>query len=296
MDVLLNAKQEKKPLGIIRRFAGRKINTFKLVATVVFLLIEALNIFPILFMVSSSLKLTPKVFEYPFKLIPDPLIASHYQKLFSGGSLFIKWYLNTITLVVVTLGLRLLVVGMTAYALARLRFKGRNVLFFIFTLTLMIPADMLLVPRYMVLYMLKLTNTMWSVAFLYTFEFFLVFLVRQFYLTIPKELSEAAIIDGCSHFGVFYRIILPLSKPAMVTMGLFTFVWQWSDFTAPFIFINDLKKQMLTVGISTFATEHTIDYAMQMAGATLSIIPMIIVFMFVQRYFIAGIASTGLKN
>jgi len=275
---------------------GKNKNVMKAISTAIFLVVGLLNIFPFIFMVSSSFKLNANVFEYPFRLIPKPFVSDAYMGLFASGSLFYRWYANTIVLVLVTLVLRILLVGITAYSLARLKYKGRDTLFFIFMLTLMIPQDMLIVPRYIVLYMLKLTNSMWSVSLIYTFEFFMVFLVRQFYISIPKELSEAAIIDGCSHIRIFFSIILPLSKPAMVTMALFTFVWQWNDYTLPYTFINDLKKQMISVGIKSFATEHTIDYSTQMAGAVLSLVPIIIVFLFVQKYFIEGIATSGIKG
>ncbi len=199
-------------------------------------------------------------------------------------------------LVIVTLALRILIVGITAYSLAKLKYKGRDALFLLFMITLMIPADQLLVPRYIVLSTLKLTDTMWSMVYLYTFEFFLVFLVRQFYVSIPQELSEAAIIDGCSHFRVYFSIILPLSKPVMITMAIFTFVWQWNDFTNAFIFINDSTKTMISVGISKFATEHTVNYALQMAGISLTVFPVIIVYLFSQKYFVQGITTSGIKG
>lgn len=274
----------------------RKPDMVKILISIAITVFGVLNIFPFVFMLSSAFKLNINVFEYPFRFIPNPFVFSNFSEILSEQYHFAKWYSNTIVLVVVTIALRVLIVGITAYALARLKFRGRDQLFFIFLLTLMIPSDSLLVPRYIVLSYLHLTDTMWSIALLFTFEFFLVFLVRQFYLTIPNELTEAAIIDGCNHFNVFFRIILPLSKPAMITMILFTFVWQWNDFTNPFIFISSSDKQMLAVGIRSFATEHGQRYAMQMAGSTLTLLPVIGVFLFVQKYFIEGITTSGIKG
>ncbi|MCX7709863.1 MAG: carbohydrate ABC transporter permease [Clostridia bacterium] len=275
---------------------SKKANTTKIIISIIITVFGILNIFPFVFMLSSAFKLNVNVFEYPFRLIPNPLVMDNFKEILSVQYHFVKWYSNTIVLVVITITLRVLIVGITAYALARLKFRGRDQLFFVFLLTLMIPSDSLLVPRYMVLSYLRLTDTMWSIALLFTFEFFLVFLVRQFYLTIPNELTEAAIIDGCNHFEVFFRIILPLSKPAMITMILFTFVWQWNDFTDPFIFISSSDKQMIAVGIRSFATEHGQRYAMQMAGSTLTLLPVIGVFLFVQKYFIEGITTSGIKG
>ena len=264
--------------------------------TVIFLVIGIACVFPFVYMISTSFKLNASVFEYPFRLVPQPAVVNGYRTLFQGGSMFGRWYLNTIVLVVVTCAIRIVVVGITAYALAVLRFRGRNVIFMVFLATLMIPGDALMVPRYILMTELRLTNSMWAIVLQYTFEFFLVFMVRQFYLSIPRELVEAALIDGCNHVTVFFRIVLPLSKPAMITMILFTFVWQWNDFVSPFIFITDTDKQMLSVGISTFASAHTIDYVSQMAGATLILLPLIVVFLFVQKYFVQGIATSGIKG
>lgn len=275
---------------------NRKISISKAIITFLFLFVSLTGLFPFIFMLSSSLKNAADVFAYPFQLISDPLVLTNYPELFSPNYYFVRWYTNTIVMVAVTLAFRMVVVGITAYSLSKLRYKGRDTLFLLFMVTLMIPGDQLLVPRYIVLSILKLTDTMWSMVFLYTFEFFLVFLVRQSYLSIPDELSEAAIIDGCSHFRVYFNIILPLSKPVMVTMAIFTFVWQWNDFTNPFIFINDSTKTMISVGISKFATEHTVNYALQMAGASLTLLPVIIVYLFTQRYFIQGVATSGIKG
>lgn len=273
-----------------------KPNIPKILFTALFLIFGILCLFPFFFMLSSSFKNAADVFAYPFKLIPRPLVLTNYPELFSPQYMFVRWYMNTIVLVAVTLAFRFLIVGITAYSLSKLRYKGRDTLFLLFMITLMIPGDQLLVPRYIVLSFLKLTDTMWSMVFLYTFEFFLVFLVRQFYLSIPDELCEAAIIDGCSHFRIYFSIILPLSKPVMITMAIFTFVWEWNDFTNPFIFINDSTKTMISVGISKFATEHTVNYALQMAGISLTLLPVIFVYLFAQRYFIQGVATSGIKG
>lgn len=273
-----------------------KFSVSKLFFTMIFLFFGIVCLFPFVFMISSSLKNAANVFEYPFKVIPDPLVLTNYPELFAPEYLFIRWYMNTIILVIVTLAFRMIIVGITAYSLSKLKYKGRDTVFFIFMVTLMIPGDQLLVPRYIVLSTLGLTDSMWSMVLLYTFEFFLIFLVRQFYLTIPDELCEAAIIDGCSHFRIYFNVILPNSKPVMITMALFTFVWQWNDFTHPYIFINDSTKTMISVGISKFATEHTVNYALQMAGITLTLLPVIIIYLFAQKYFIQGVTTSGLKG
>jgi multiple sugar transport system permease protein len=128
------------------------------------------------------------------------------------------------------------------------------------------------------------------------FDVYFVFMLRQFFTSIPKELSEAAIIDGCNHFRIYYKIMLPLSKPPIVTMILFTFIWLWNDYANPYVFINNIKNETLTVGLTFFQGLAGANYALQMAGATLAIIPAVIFFTVSQKYFIEGIASTGIKG
>jgi len=195
-----------------------------------------------------------------------------------------------------TISLKVFVTGITAYAFARLRFRGRDKLFLFLMAALMIPSEVTLIPRYVVYKYIHITDTMWSMILPYTFEVFLVFLVRQFYMAIPFELSEAAIIDGCNHLKIFYKIILPLSKPAMITMVLFTFVWSWNDYTNPFIFITNPDKQMLSVGIQYFQMMEGANYALQMAAATIILLPVIVIFLMAQKYFIEGIAMSGIKG
>jgi multiple sugar transport system permease protein len=266
------------------------------ILTVLLLILGFVNIFPFLFMISSSFKPLGKIFEYPMRLIPDNIYLGNYIEIFSRESDFSIWYGNTIVLEVVTLLCKTFIVTITAYAFARLRFRGRDAIFLFLLSALMLPVDATLVQKYVIFKALHLTDTMWVLVVSYTFDVYFLFLMRQFFVTIPFELSEAAIIDGCNHFKVFYRIVLPLAKPGLVTMLLFTFVSVWNDFTGPFIFITNIKKQMLTVGLQMFQVKRITNYAMQMAGASLGLLPIILVFLFSQKYYIQGIVTTGIKG
>ncbi|MCT4544298.1 MAG: carbohydrate ABC transporter permease [Vallitalea sp.] len=268
----------------------------KIVLSGILLIIGFLNIFPFLFMLSSSFKPLNQVFDYPIQLIPRTFIIQNYKNLFLPEYNFVRWYSNTTIMICVTILLKTLIVSMTAYAFARLKFKGRNVIFLIFLSAMMMPPDVTIIPKYAIFNMMNITDTMWSLVFPYTFDVFFVFLLRQFFISIPFSLSEAAIIDGCSHFKVFYKIILPLAKPALVTMIIFTFVWGWNDYMNPYIFISDTKKQMLSVGVELFTTAKATDYATQMAAATLILVPVLILFLFAQRFFIEGISTSGVKG
>jgi multiple sugar transport system permease protein len=277
--------------------SGFDTGKFKKIAlTVILLLIGIVNIFPFLFMISSSFKPLGKMFENPLRLIPETLYLQNYIDIFSKENDFLLWYKNTLSVEAVTLVLKTFIVTLTAYAFARLRFRGRDVIFLFLLSALMIPFDATLVQKYIIFKALHLTDTMWVLVVSYTFDVYFLFLMRQFFITIPFELSESAIIDGCSHFKVFYKVILPLAKPGLITMILFTFVGIWNDFTAPFIFISDIKKQMLSVGIQMFQIRKITNYALQMAGATLGLVPIIFVFLLSQKYYIQGIVTSGLKG
>ncbi|MGI2295975.1 carbohydrate ABC transporter permease [Paenibacillus sp. GXUN7292] len=268
----------------------------KIILTVFLAVLGIANIFPFIFMLSSSFKSLGKIFEYPFRLIPDPFLTEHYKSIFEPRYDFTLWYQNTIVMVILTLLFKCAVVSLTAYAFARLRFRGRGILFIVFLAALMLPGDATIIQRYVIFKMLHLTDSIWALVLPAAFDVYFVFLLRQFFMSIPFELSEAAIIDGCGHLKVFYRIILPLAKPALITMMLFSFVWAWNDFTNPFIFITDIKKQMLTVGIALFQETKSQNHGMQMAASSLALIPVIVMFLFSQKFFIKGIATTGVKG
>ncbi|HEX2924653.1 MAG TPA: carbohydrate ABC transporter permease [Ruminiclostridium sp.] len=267
-----------------------------LVLTVVALIIGITCIFPFIFMISTSFKFNAYVFEFPVRLIPKPLNVANYPELFSGKYYFGRWYFNSVFAMFVTIVLKIPICGMAAYSLARLKYKGRNLIFILLMTTLMFPNDFKVIPQYVVFSALHLTNTVWSVTANMIFEFFLVFLLRQFFINIPMELTEAAKIDGYGHVAIFYKIILPLAKPALATMLIFTFTWQWNDFQSPFIFINDTKKQLLTVGIASFASLRASNYTLQMAGTTIGLVPAFLVFLALQKYFIEGLAAGAVKG
>jgi len=267
-----------------------------IILNIVAILFGAANIFPFIFMLSSSFKVLGKIFEYPFRLIPDPFIWSNYVNIFDRKYDFLLWYQNSVVMVILTLAFKCVIVCITAYAFAKLRFRGRDFLFIVLLSALMLPGDATIVQRYIIYKTLHLTDSVWALVLPAAFDIYFVFLLRQFFISIPHALTEAAIIDGCGHLKVFYRIVLPLAKPAVVTMILFSFVWAWNDFTNPYIFITDTKKQMLTVGMAMFQASRFQDYGLQMAAAALALVPVIALFISAQRYFIQGIATSGIKG
>ncbi|OUQ43234.1 sugar ABC transporter permease [Gemmiger sp. An120] len=268
----------------------------RIIWTIVLILLGLANIFPFIFMLSSSFKPLNQIFTYPIKLIPETFIWSNYTELFSEQYSFIRWYINTGVMVVTNIALKLFIVTITAYAFAKMRFKGRDTLFLVLLSSMMIPPDAVIIPKYVIFKSLHLTDTMWSLILPAIFDVFFVFMLRQAFISIPNELSEAAIIDGCGHFRIYSRIVLPMAGPSIATVIVFTFIWAWNDYMSPYIFISDPQKQMLSVGMKMFQVSNAVDYGLLMAGATLVLIPVLLVFVFAQRFFVQGIATSGMKN
>lgn len=276
---------------------NKRATVGSVILTIVLLLIGLAFIFPFVFMVSSSFKPSGDIMKYPIQLIPENFTMQNYGTVFNTPMLnFKQWYVNTIVMEVLVLALKTFVVTLTGYAFAKIKFKGRNVVFLILLSALMIPADIMLIPRYMIFSKIGITDTVWAMVLPYTFDIYFVFLIRQFFVGIPDAITEAAEIDGCSHFKTYYRIVLPLAKPAVITMILFTFVWAWNDYMMPYIFINSMDKQMLSVGMQLFTVGVRQNYGAQMAAATLILLPIIVVFLFCQKFFVQGITTSGVKG
>lgn len=260
------------------------------------LLLGLAMIYPFLFMLSGAFKPQATITAEPLNLIPDTLYLENFKQALTYDNLFLKWYLNSIFVVFLTISLRVFVVTMAAYAFARMNVPGKNVLFLLVFSVWMIPTDTTLLARYLFIKELNLYGSQWAVILNFTFDVFTLFLMRQFFMQVPNELTEAAIIDGCSHFKIYTNIMFPLCKPALATLILFTFIWTWNSFSEPYIFIDKIQNQILTVGLRYFASYGGLNIGMVFAGASVGTLPTIILFAVAQRYFIKGIATSGLKG
>ncbi len=269
--------------------------TARVLLSALVLVIGLLMITPFIFMLSASFKHPGLVFVEPLRLIPKVVFLGNFQRVFSD-KMYPLWYWNSIRIVLITIPLRGLVVSLAAYAFARLRFRGKNILFLLFMATMMITPEATLVPRYLLYKAFGLIDNQWAIIVPAVFDVFFLFMLRQFFMTVPRELSEAAFLDGYGHLRIYWRIILPLSMPALITMVLFTFIWIWNDYANPFVFINSMKKQLITTGLQFFQSREGANYALQMAGATFAVIPTVVMFTFTQRYFVQGIATSGIKG
>lgn len=253
-------------------------------------------VIPFIWMLSTSFKASGQTFVYPPTWIPHPFVWRNYVDMWTA--LPFNWFfINSLKIATLaTLG-QLISCAMGAFAFSVLKFRGREVLFLALIATLMVPYQVTLIPTFILFSKIGWVGThlpLWVPAF--WGGAFGTFLLRQYYLTIPIDLAESARIDGANIFQIFTNIYLPLSKPALATLAIFTFMWTWNDLLNPLIYVSELKQLTLTVGLSLFQNQYTGKWTLMMAGAMVSILPILLVFFFAQKYFIEGIAMTGIKR
>ncbi len=283
---------------------AREQNRLLLVATrrsftiIVYALLIALAfsmIFPYLWMLANSFKSRTDFFTNPYSVIPMPPTLSTYYDALTIGRMGV--YLgNSILYAAAVLIVQLLIDSLAAYSFARVDFPGREALFLAVLATLMLPGSVTLIPTFLIAHGLGLTNTFTGVVLPGFAGAFGIFLLRQFFLNIPRELEDAARIDGSGFFGTYWRIMLPLAKPAMVTLGVFIFLNEWSSFVWPLIILSDWKKYPVTVGIALFRDVNQINWPAVFAGSTIVSFPIVILFVLAQEYIIGGISLSGLKG
>ncbi|PZT55036.1 carbohydrate ABC transporter permease [Paenibacillus silvae] len=267
----------------------------KSLAHLFMILISLVMIVPFLWMLSTSFKLQEEVFQYPIQWIPQVFHFENYVEVWTSIP-FPLYYFNSLKVsILVTLG-QLITCSLAGYAFARLDFPGKNRLFIMYFAAFMIPYQVIMIPQYFVIKKLGLVDSHWALILLEIFSPYGVFLMRQFLSGISKELSEAARIDGCNEFGIFARIIMPLAKPALATLGIFAFSWVWNDFQAPLIYLTSDSLKTLPLGLASLNGEFTSQTQLIMAGTVLSLIPVVTVFLFFQRYFISGITAGSVKG
>lgn len=252
---------------------------------------------PFFWMVSTSLKSTSDVFAYPIMWIPQELRWDNYPKALQAGN-FLRALANTLSIAVPVVIGEALTCSLVGYGFARIRFPGRDLLFLFVISTMMLPRQVTIIPTYIVFRSLGWVDTylpFWIPAYLAGGAFY-VFLMRQFFLSIPPELDDAARVDGCGSLGIFWRIMMPLAKPAVAAVALFTFMASWNDFFGPLIYLQSPEKHTLALMLALFQNAFRVEWGQQMAAATLIMLGPILVFFFGQRVFIQGIVFTGIKG
>ncbi len=269
-----------------------------LTRAVIYILLIGLTVItltPLIWMLSSSLKLDSEVFSIPIKWIPDNPRWSNYAKIWEKIPL-LTFTFNSVKLTVIITIIQVITSSFAAYGFAKCKFKGRNILFLFYVATMAIPWQVYMLPQYSLMNSLHLVDTHIGYILMQSFNAFGVFLMRQAFISIPDELLEAARIDGLSEYGIYAKIALPLSKASITTLVIFTFVTIWNDYMGPMIYLNTETKKTLQLGIKMFIGQYSTEYGLVMAVSVLALVPVLIIFLIGQKQFVQGIASSGIKG
>lgn len=272
------------------------------------LLVGTIMFLPFLWALSTSFKPNDEIFTIPIRWIPSHVTLDHFRTAFETIP-YARYFFNSMLLAVAGVLSNCFLGSMAGYAFARMRFRGRQLFFRMLMASMMIPGVVTLVPSFIILRSIPfaggnnwagdgghgLLNSYWAVILPGAAGAFAVFMMRQFFLTLPSELGEAARIDGCGEFRIFYRIYLPLAKPALATLALFTFQAGWNSFLWPLIVLNDPNLKTIQIGLQAFSYNRSTEYGALMAASLVAMLPMIVLFLYAQRYFTQGIAFTGVR-
>jgi multiple sugar transport system permease protein len=283
-------KRKASLLQRVRRGTGRAL------IYVVLLAGAAWFALPLLWMATSSVKLRADIYQYPPVLMPRPVHWDNYVNLFAVWP-FWSYLRNTLIITIPSMCGQLLSSSLVAYGFSRVRWPGRNVVFIVVLATMMLPFQVTLIPLYIIFRQLGWIGTFLPLIVPNFFgSAFDIFLLRQFFLGIPRELTDAARIDGCNHLAIYWRIVLPLAKPALATVALFEFLYNWNDFMGPLVYLNDNSLYTLGLGLNNFQSMRQPQPELLMCACTIMVVPIIVVFFFAQRTFIQGVTLTGLKG
>lgn len=282
---------ERNTIAKIRK--KRKVNWGKVILFVIMVMVSLIMLLPFLWMLSTSLKRPGDVFTYPPQWIPNPIDWSNYRRIFEVLP-FSRFYLNSFIVAISVTLLQLVTCSFAGYAFARLEFPGRDVLFLGYLATLMIPGQVVIIPNFILLKTLSWIDTYQALILPNAFSAFGTFLLRQFFLSLPTDLEDSAKIDGCSYLGIYRYVILPLSKPALTSLTIFTFMGQWNNFILLLIVINSVEMNTLTVGLRTLQGQYNTAWTLLMAGSVLALLPILILFFIGQKHFIQGVTLSGM--
>jgi alpha-1,4-digalacturonate transport system permease protein len=283
---VLPGKGEKEPRG---RLKGA--NLFVWLVLVVGALVVA---FPLYWMFATAIRPKKEIFSGGLDLVPSTFVWSNFSDAWNKLP-WDQFYINSIAIVAIAVPVTVFINLLAGYTFAKYKFPGRDILFLLMISTLMIPIQVIMVPEFLIVAKLGWVNTWWGVLVPRAAEAFGLFMVRQFMVSIPDELLEAARLDGAGEFTIFRRVVLPLSWPVIAVLSIFTFMWRWNDFAWPLVVLQEQSAYTVPLGLSLMQGQYFTDWTGLMSMSLLSIIPMLLVFIFFQRYFIQGIASTGLK-
>ncbi len=268
----------------------------KLGFTLGMILIGLMMIVPFVWMISASVKREADIFVYPIQWLPKIWQFQNYHDVWFGRAPFGLFYLNSIMVTFWTVLCQVLTSALAAYAFARINFRGKNVLFLLYLSTMIIPPQVTLVPKFILFNWLGLLDTHISIILPGAFSAFGVFMLRQFFVALPFELSESARIDGAGELRIFWQIIMPLAKPALASLIILAFVWSWNDYMTPLVFLRSKELYTIPLGLDYFMEDVGTEYSLIMAAAVSAIIPLIMVYFMGQKFFIESIAASGIKG
>jgi alpha-1,4-digalacturonate transport system permease protein len=280
------------------KFKNIKDNNFisgKTSIYISFCILAILFILPVVWVIICSFKNSSELYEWPPSFIPKNMTFENFIEAFKKGNFGIYFYNSTFVAIIATI-ITVFINTMAGYALAKFKFKGSNILLILFISTLMIPLEVIMIPIFSVIKFMGLYNNIWGLIIPSAATPTGLFILRQYLLSVPDELLEAARIDGCSEWRLFLSIIIPIAKPAMSVLAIFSFMWRWNDFLWPLIVISNPEKYTIQLAISNFMGEFNVDWNSLLAMSVISMIPVLIVFFIFQRQFVQGIVTSGLKE
>ena len=268
--------------------------SLKYIVYVLLVILAAAWIFPVLWVILSSFKTNPDLYSFPPTFWPEPFTFEHFVNAFAKGN-FGRYFMNSAIVAISSTVLLLLINSMAGFALAKYRFKGDTFLLVGFISTLMIPLEVIMIPIFKVLSALGLYNSLLALIIPPAATPTGVFLIRQYLLSVPDELLEAARIDGASEWRIYAQVILPLCQPILAVLAIFSFMWRWDDFLWPLIGISDPAKYTVQLALSNFIGEFNVDWGSLLAMSVITMIPVLVVFIIFQRHFVSGMVTSGMK-
>lgn len=273
----------------------KKIKASSVILFIVCVLVAVIMLVPFIWMLSASFQENTEIFRKTFQWIPEIFRLDNYKRVWTDVD-FLQYYLNTFKVTSIAVVVQVITCSLAAFAFTKLKFPGRDKIFFAYIATMMVPWVAIMIPQFVIIRTMGLYNTHASLILLASFNAFGVFLLRQNMLSIPNEMTEAAKIDGCGVLRTYWSVIMPLSKGAVATLVILTFNQVWNDYMAPMIYLDSDKKRTIQLGLASFKQQFSADYGAIMAGTVCAIIPIVIVYIFAQKYIIEGMAHTGVKG
>ncbi len=290
---------EKAPAqaAAVERTGRKGIGGGRILRYVVLILLAVLFISPLVFMLVTSFKTRIEAAGIPPTWIPnDPTLQAYRTILGSEGTPVLRWFINSIVAAAAHAALVVATSALAAYPLARMNFRGKGIVFGMIVATLFVPPVILIIPNYLIVGQLQWLDTLMAVIIPTAASAFGVFFLRQFFISLPRELEEAALIDGANRFQTFFKVILPLSRPALVTLAMLAFLTNWNDFLWPVYVLFSPEIQTLPAGLANLQSANSVRYDLLMAGAVIASVPVLLLYVFAQRFIIEGVSRSGLKG